>query len=540
MKQEPLSDSPPSSKFSDVFGWDSSRLFNQEVPPYPMENAIFVAPVEDLGNNPYKQLEQKADEGNVSFQKYPLFPQDEQNWPINTSGGASYPPPQMTFEKKEKSVKEEEVLAQLFSLSGFMNDDSPFEIPLNNDMLIPVQTPSPTSSSFGELPANNQATLTGSPYQPSSADLSPQQQKHHLEYSPLSSENAYYSNVYNSGTGGASDNTNCIDPLVSVFTNDAMAGMSSPPNNDLYPHVPSNNIEKPANDDLQMILDEILAVENLPLENNGFISQNTDEMLLQKMMAVDEENNEVMNKDEDMHIPYDNFQFPPPSKKRLSESSSCSMDESPPPSIPQSVDHSPTNTLSSPPTPDSSDHEAKPIPKTLPSSQSGKSRGNTVNLFGQKEDEIIDKLLIPKPGSSSKPVTRDKLVTMNVEDFNGLLDQSRLTEIEVAFMKEWRRRGKNKMAAQIARKRKRDELSELQDEIELLRRQKAQLKQQSSSLKMMVNSYKKRAQTAEKRIYHKYSTVHGSVVSQDTHNIHVTDDGKTMLVPRMSSQMLLV
>lgn len=517
MKQEPVSDSPPTSKFPEYFGgWTGS--FNQEVPQYPMENGIFVAPVEDLGNNPYKQLETN-EEGSVSFQKYPLF-QDEHNWPISreTSGGASYLP-QMAFEKKENSEKEEEVLAQLFSLSGFINDESPFEIPSNNDMLIPMQTPSPAS--IGE-PSNHVST----PYQPAAE----------LDYSPQSSsENVYYSNVYN-GTVSPNNNNNCIDPLVSVFNE---GGMSSPPNNDLSPQV-SNNAEKPT-DDLQMILDEILAVENLPLENNGFVSQNTDEILLQKMMAIDEENNQMDKPDdlgeEDMHIPYDTFQFPPPSKKRLSESSSSScMDESPPPSIPQSrsMDHSPTNTFSSPPTPES-DHE-----KSTSKTPSHKARGSTVNLFGQKEDEIIDKLLIPKPGSANKPVTRDKLVTMNVEDFNGLLDQGSLTEIEIAFMKEWRRRGKNKMAAQIARKRKRDELSELQDEIEILRRQKAQLKQQSNNLKSTVNSYKKRAQTAEERIYRKYSTVHGSTVSRDTHNIHVTDDGKTMLVPRMSSQMLLV
>lgn len=163
-------------------------------------------------------------------------------------------------------------------------------------------------------------------------------------------------------------------------------------------------------------------------------------------------------------------------------------------------------------------------------------------MFGQNEEEIIQKLMSShnRKGGAAKPITRDKLVIMPVEDFNSLLDEALLTEIEVAFMKEWRRRGKNKMAAQIARKRKREELFELEDDMDSLRHKKAKLQQSVAKLNALIASYKRKVELGEKRIYERYSQAHGSLVSNETHTIHITDDGKTMLIPRTSDQVLLV
>ena len=451
----------------------------------------------------------------MSFQKFPVL-SEEQNWPTTTSNdGANFIP--FTGKEQEKpSKKEEEFLAQLFDMSTMFKDDlSSYDIPSNNDVFIPMQTPSPSM---------NTEPLNQSPSQYQN-DVSPQ------FYSPPPSDTQYYGNSLSyAPSPDNGSHSAAADPLVSTF-NEGM----SPPNNDIYPG--TDTFEKPS-DDLQILLNEILAVENLPMESNMLGPDNTspnNDIPMTALIMDEEENNEIRGSEanQDTIIPVDdNFQFPPPSKKRHSESS---MEESPPPSIkvkipPMSLHPMSNEPLHSP----LSDHE-----KSSPKTPSQKSRSST-SLFGQKEDEIIHKLLIPQRGSENKPITRDKLVTMNVEDFNALLDQVGLTEIEVAFMKEWRRRGKNKMAAQIARKRKRDELSDLQDEIKLLRHQKAQLKQSASSLKASLSSFKRRAELAEERIYRKYSATHGLLVSKETHNIHVTDDGKTMLVPRISSQVLLV
>ena len=211
----------------------------------------------------------------------------------------------------------------------------------------------------------------------------------------------------------------------------------------------------------------------------------------------------------------DDQPVPPRTKRSRGSESSSVMSVDP---IDQSPMHTPLSDHSPPP-PHSSHKPDKSHIKPPPL------------LFGQHEDSILSKLVIPQLDKSAKPVTRDKLVSMPVEEFNALLDQTGLTEIEVAFMKEWRRRGKNKTAAQIARKRKRDELSELQMEIDELKYQKAELQRRAESMSALVASLKRKARATENHIY-KSTAARGLVVSVDTHSIHVTEDGKTMLVPR--------
>ena len=199
-----------------------------------------------------------------------------------------------------------------------------------------------------------------------------------------------------------------------------------------------------------------------------------------------------------------------------------------------------------PPAPSSpaSPVETKPIVAPLSSSSSSSSSEKLAKssplLFGQSEDEILVKVLAHHPGPDSKPITRERLVSMPVEEFNRLLDVTTLNEIEVAFMKEWRRRGKNKTAAMIARKRKRDELTDLDDEVEQLRKQKAGLRSKYEQLKTEIVTLKARSKAAEERVYQRYSRQSGVHVSRDSHVIHVDKSGKVLLGPRVSSQQMLL
>ena len=189
-----------------------------------------------------------------------------------------------------------------------------------------------------------------------------------------------------------------------------------------------------------------------------------------------------------------------------------------------------TPSLSTPPPTPSSEQRSDKLAAAKPSPL----------LFGKTEDEILLKVLSPRSGSHSKPVTREQLVSMPVEEFNRLLDLASLNDIEVAFMKEWRRRGKNKTAAMIARKRKRDELTDLDVEVDQLRKQKTGLKSQYEQLRLEIAALKERAKKAEERVYQKYSRQSGVRVSRDTHTIHVDKAGKVLLGPRVSPRQLVL
>lgn len=197
---------------------------------------------------------------------------------------------------------------------------------------------------------------------------------------------------------------------------------------------------------------------------------------------------------------------------------------------------------SSPPSPIETKPDIKSIisPPFLDLPATEKLSKSSPLLFGKTEDEILLKVLVHRSGPNSKPVTREKLILMPVEDFNRLLDVSELNEIEVAFMKEWRRRGKNKTAAMVARKRKRDELTDLDIEVEQLRKQKAGLKLKFDRLRSDISTLKERTRLAEDRVYQRYTRQSGIPVSRDSHVIHVDKAGKVLLGPRTTSQQLLL
>lgn len=238
------------------------------------------------------------------------------------------------------------------------------------------------------------------------------------------------------------------------------------------------------------------------------------------------------------------YMLPPPNKRQESPNSQYwAVEQKPQLSSPPS----PMNTS---PSPDAKMMVGSPpsslIESSPPSQDEGilkhreKNKPKPTLLFGKHEGEIIRKLLVNNNRVKSKPITRDKLITIPVEEFNQMLEEAELSEIEVAFMKEWRRRGKNKAAAQVARKRKREEVSGLDEQVEKMRQQKADLEKRQDRLQSLVKSLKERSRVAEDKLFQKQSEHLKEPVSRDTHHIHVTDDDKLLLIPRISSKILVV
>lgn len=514
IKQEQITPAPTVSqedKYSQFMLGGSSSY--QMVPQFlSQETGIYLLPIEQPSNNPYKQQDQTDEGYSMMFQKFPST-SDYQNW---SSSSANFMPSFLPPYNKEKSLeKEDDFLAQLLDVGGFEND---MYTP-SNDMFIPLQSESPLQT--------NCFSPQSSPMQLVSSYPSPQ-------YDDLFINEVEDINGVSPVLLGGEES----DPLVSDVNEVTLS-----PSNEMLPL--SNEVPQPT-DDLQDILGELFGEDDFSLSNSFGQSYSPDDNIIpistsfpNTVVITDDETNRkpIQAVEEDIIIP--SFDSPPTTKKpRMSDSSSVSMED-----FPRAMD------IPVPP-PDRSSSSSSPTnPSTqfsfqdVPTNASPKAQlpgSNNTLLFGQHEDDIIQKLLTPQYRNGTKPIARDKLVTMAVEEFNAILDEGSLTEIEVAFMKEWRRRGKNKMAAQIARKRKREELYVLEDDMDTLHQKRAQLQQSVDNLKIHIASYKRRSEAGERKIYKHYSTAHGSLVSEKTHTIHVTDDGKTMLIPRMSTQILLV
>ena len=499
-------------------------------------------PIEHPSNNPYKLLQDNTVDQSL-FQKHSSC-EEETNW-SGTYNTPSIMAPSFPYNAEKFEKKEEEFLTHLLDIGDFnMDDFSNNMMTPSNDPFIPIESNSPN-------PQNN--TFLHDPNY-----LSPQTSPMQLTLPAAPQQSYYEKDISMSLLKGLKVEE--YDPLVSGVNE----YYSPPPNNEIFE--PSNEIiSQQPNDDLKDLLGELLGPqEDLLLTNSlGQSPHNSppsDINLIPSSLYTtmtplieEETNQDPMCVDEDTIIPSSTYDLPPATKKSRGldidqpiEDISKAIKVSP--TSPDEPKRKPIVTAHSPPvgagTPTMVSallpmKKSSSKSRSNSASSSSSSNGGTM-LFGQHEHEIIEKLTASQNSSISKPITRDKLVVMAVEEFNALLNDANLTEIEVAFMKEWRRRGKNKMAAQIARKRKREELSELEEDMGSLRQKRAQLQQSARNLEVLIASFKRRAEAAEKRIYEHYSTAHGSLVSRETHTIHVTDDGKTILIPRISSQILLV
>ena len=143
-------------------------------------------------------------------------------------------------------------------------------------------------------------------------------------------------------------------------------------------------------------------------------------------------------------------------------------------------------------------------------------------------NDIMVKLTVPGQPNLSVTLERDKLISMPADRFNHLLDRSGLSENDVAYMKEWRRKGKNKMAAQQARKRKREEVDEMAADVNRLKEELAMLREERQSLQVELEHYPRECRRLEHVILTKYHDQQDNNVSPDTHKIVLLSD--TVLV----------
>ncbi|WP_062268396.1 hypothetical protein [Endozoicomonas arenosclerae] len=147
------------------------------------------------------------------------------------------------------------------------------------------------------------------------------------------------------------------------------------------------------------------------------------------------------------------------------------------------------------------------IPEPRPIAKAGKSKKpKSATYMGRSLEGVAEALIAAEAARKSpingqivgKQVTKEKLANMPVDDFNKMLDDNKLDDIDVAVAKEWRRRNKNKSAAQVARKRKRDEAQSLQEEVDGLKKEKKELEEKLELLPGEIKQWKTKAQALEK------------------------------------------
>ncbi|EHB07203.1 Nuclear factor erythroid 2-related factor 3 [Heterocephalus glaber] len=129
------------------------------------------------------------------------------------------------------------------------------------------------------------------------------------------------------------------------------------------------------------------------------------------------------------------------------------------------------------------------------------------------------------------PFSVEEIIRMPVDSFNSMLSRHYLTDLQVSLMRDIRRRGKNKVAAQNCRKRKLDIILNLEGEVCNLQARKKTLEREQAQYNKAINIMKQKLND----LYHVFSRLsddQGRPVNPDQYILQCSHDGTVFIVPK--------
>ncbi|KAM9462626.1 endoplasmic reticulum membrane sensor NFE2L1b isoform 1-T4 [Clarias gariepinus] len=130
------------------------------------------------------------------------------------------------------------------------------------------------------------------------------------------------------------------------------------------------------------------------------------------------------------------------------------------------------------------------------------------------------------------PFSNDKIVNLPVEEFNELLSKHHLSEAQLSLIRDIRRRGKNKMAAQNCRKRKLDTIINLEQGVQDLRRDKARLLKEKMECLRCIRQMKQKVQNLYQEVFSQLRDEEGRPYPPSEYCLQYSADGSVLITPR--------
>ncbi|KAK3529515.1 hypothetical protein QTP70_031953 [Hemibagrus guttatus] len=130
------------------------------------------------------------------------------------------------------------------------------------------------------------------------------------------------------------------------------------------------------------------------------------------------------------------------------------------------------------------------------------------------------------------PFSNDKIVNLPVEEFNELLSKHHLSEAQLSLIRDIRRRGKNKMAAQNCRKRKLDTIIKLEQGVQDLRRDKARLLKEKMECLRCIRQMKQKVQILYQEVFSQLRDEEGRPYPASEYCLQYSADGSVLITPR--------
>ncbi|XP_075562461.1 chromobox protein homolog 3 isoform X2 [Pelecanus crispus] len=130
------------------------------------------------------------------------------------------------------------------------------------------------------------------------------------------------------------------------------------------------------------------------------------------------------------------------------------------------------------------------------------------------------------------PFSVDEIASMPVDSFNTMLAKNHLTDTQVSLLRDIRRRGKNKVAAQNCRKRKMNAILNLEDDVCNLQTQKESLKKEHSQCSRSISRMKQKLNNLYHDIFSRLRDDQGRPVNPCHYVMHCSSDGSVFIIPK--------
>ncbi|KFW04367.1 Nuclear factor erythroid 2-related factor 2, partial [Eurypyga helias] len=130
------------------------------------------------------------------------------------------------------------------------------------------------------------------------------------------------------------------------------------------------------------------------------------------------------------------------------------------------------------------------------------------------------------------PFPVEKIINLPINDFNEMMSEEQFSEAQLALIRDIRRRGKNKVAAQNCRKRKLENIVELEQDLSNLKGEKEKLLKEKGEHDKSLRQMKKQLATLYLEVFSMLCDEEGKSYSPSEYSLQQTRDGNIFLVPK--------
>ncbi|XP_009994479.1 PREDICTED: nuclear factor erythroid 2-related factor 2 isoform X1 [Chaetura pelagica] len=130
------------------------------------------------------------------------------------------------------------------------------------------------------------------------------------------------------------------------------------------------------------------------------------------------------------------------------------------------------------------------------------------------------------------PFPVEKIINLPVDDFNEMMSKEQFNEAQLALIRDIRRRGKNKVAAQNCRKRKLENIVELKQDLSNLKDEREKLLKEKGEHDKSLRQMKKQLTTLYLDVFSMLRDEDGKSYSPSEYSLQQTRDGNVFLVPK--------